>query len=382
MNHSKLLHIGFDAKRIVRNKTGLGNYSRTLVKNLLHAQDLDLDIRLYAPNAGNEELRNQIPAQPCVRYVYPTGKKHPLAQAWWRFTGIVDDLKRDHIDLYHGLSNELPRGIKASGVKGIVTIHDLIFLRFPKYYHWWDVLIYRYKFRMTCREATHIIAISECTKRDIVKYGHVSPDKITVIYQDCDEVFKRPCTERQLQKVREKYHLPTRFILNVGSIEERKNVLLAVKALKDMPTDIHLVVVGKSTPYRDKVKNYITQHHLQSRITLLHHVPFADLPAIYQLAECFVYPSRYEGFGIPIIEAIHSGLPVVACTGSCLEEAGGADCLYVHPDDVQAMREALLTLLNDTDRKGRIARAKAYVQRFDTENVTRQLINLYKKCME
>lgn len=156
MNHSKLLHIGFDAKRIVRNKTGLGNYSRTLVKNLLHAQDLDLDIRLYAPNAGNEELRNQIPTQPCVRYVYPTGKKHPLAQAWWRFTGIVNDLKRDHIDLYHGLSNELPRGIKASGVKGIVTIHDLIFLRFPKYYHWWDVLIYRYKFRITCREAhTH-----------------------------------------------------------------------------------------------------------------------------------------------------------------------------------------------------------------------------------
>lgn len=177
--------IGYDAKRIVRNGTGLGNYSRTLIKNIIHTKDLRFTLRLYAPDQGKEAFRQQIKETKLVYYVYPHGKKGNIAKAWWRFSGINKDLINDGVQLYHGLSGELPKGIHDTGIKTLVTIHDLIFLRFPKYYNWLDVQLYKYKFQLTCKEADRIIAISECTKRDIIEFGGVDPSKITVIYQDC-----------------------------------------------------------------------------------------------------------------------------------------------------------------------------------------------------
>lgn len=381
MKESKQLRIGYDAKRIVKNSTGLGNYSRTLIKNLLAFNNFDFKLRLYTPDYGKDGLRKQICEDEHVCYVYPTNQKSSLSRLWWRFSGIVHDLIHDRIDIYHGLSNELPKGLKVSGIKGIVTIHDLIFLCHPEYYHWWDVLLYRYKFHLTCKEACHIIAISECTKRDVMKYGNVPAEKISVIYQDCDTSFKHICTGDQLQAVKQKYQLPDHFILNVGSIEERKNVLLAVKALNGLPEEEHLVIVGKHTPYTDVVKRYVEANQLQQRVTILHGIPFTDLPAIYQLAHTFVYPSRYEGFGIPVIEAIHSGLPVVACTGSCLEEAGGPHNFYVHPDDVEGMQQALIGASDAADRERRIADSKEYVKRFETKKLTDELIQLYQNIV-
>ncbi|EJX04135.1 mannosyltransferase [gut metagenome] len=125
-------------------------------------------------------------------------------------------------------------------------------------------------------------------------------------------------------------------------MEERKNVLLAVKALEKLPADLSLIIVGRQTKYAEKVKRYIRRHQLDQRVRFLQGVPNSVLPAIYQMAEAFVYPSRYEGFGIPVIEAIQSGLPVVAATGSCLEEAGGPHSFYVDPDDSEGLREAVL----------------------------------------
>ncbi len=382
MKDETRLLIGFDAKRIVRNATGLGNYSRTLIKNLLSWHNDRFSLRLYAPDRGKDNLRKQICEDERVRYVFPVGRMPAVGRAWWRFSGIVRELKRDRIDIFHGLSGELPRGLKASGTKGIVTIHDLIFLRFPRYYHWWDVMIYRYKFRLACREAHRIIAVSERTKQDIIEYGRVAPDKIAVIYQDCDASFKQPVAQEHLQRVRAKYALPHHYILNVGSIEERKNVLLAVKALEGLPTDLRLVIVGRHTPYTDRVAAYIEAHGLSDRVQMLHHVSFADLPAIYQLARTFVYPSRYEGFGIPIIEAIYSGLPVVACTGSCLEEAGGPDSFYVDPDDVAGMRAALTAAETDNDREARIARCREYVRKFEAQKLTAALMGEYLRLAE
>ena len=174
--------------------------------------------------------------------------------------------------------------------------------------------------------------------------------------------------------------LPARYIVNVGTIEERKNILLAVKALRRLPQDIALVVVGKATPYCDKVRQYIADNGLQQRVKILHGVPNDDLPALYQMAEACVYPSRYEGFGIPIIEAIQSGLPVVACTGSCLEEAGGPDCLYVDPDDDEAMAQAIRRVLKGTDgRDNRIAKAQQYITCFENSNVAQQVLDIYRQ---
>ena len=186
------MNIGFDAKRIVRNGSGLGNYGRTLVNDLAEIVDDDTRLLLYAPDEGREELRSQVHPSDNLRFVYP---QKVLVKSLWRSRGIIKDLQRDHIDIFHGLSGELPIGIHAAGIKSVVTIHDLIFMRHPEYYHWWDVKIYTAKFHKSVKEADRIIAISECTKRDIVELGGVNPDKIEVIYQSCDTHFHHPANE-------------------------------------------------------------------------------------------------------------------------------------------------------------------------------------------
>ena len=375
--------IGLDAKRIVGNGTGLGSYGRTLVNNL--AADNRLQLRLYAPDKGREELRNQIEQRPNVSFCYPTTSRSSflappssLFKPYWRSRGIVGDLQRDGVQLYHGLSGELPIGIRKSDIKSVVTIHDLIFLRHPEFYKAIDTKIYAWKFRQTLSEADHIVAISACTKRDIIEFGGVDERKISVIYQSFSPRFSTNVDLRLQEQVAQRYQLPKRYILHVGSIEERKNILLAVKALHFLPEDLSLVIVGRHTKYTDKVLSYAKNHHLSHRVRVFHGISDEELPLFYAQAEVFVYPSRYEGFGIPIVEAISCGLPVVACTGSCLEEAGGPDCLYVSPDDERAMAEAIQKRLCGTEgREESIRRSQAYIQQFEGERVTQQMTELY-----
>ena len=373
---TSILNIGIDAKRIVRNGTGLGSYGRTLVNDLAQ---YPLRLNLYAPDKGRDDLRTQVEGHNNVSFLFPHSSFHfPLSKSFWRSRGIVADLKRDGIQLYHGLSGELPIGIRRSGIKSVVTIHDLIFLRHPEFYNPIDVQIYKWKFHQTIKEADHIIAISECTKRDILEYGGklVSEDNITLIYQSCAQRFNVSPDSKYSALDSQRY------VLSVGSIEPRKNTMLALKALHHLPDDISLVLVGRHTAYTDKLTQYARTNGLEHRLRILHGVPDADLPALYAGAEAFVYPSVYEGFGIPIIEAIRCGLPVVACTGSCLEEAGGPDSLYVDPDDAEGMADAIRRSLKDADgRQERIQRSQDYIKRFDGKDVAGQVYQLYKQLL-
>lgn len=382
INSQDNMIIGYDAKRIVCNKTGLGSYGRTLVNDIAGIVAPGTMLSLYAPDRGDDSLRRQITPRQNVRFVYPAAAVGAISKALWRTHGIVKDLARDGVKLFHGLSGELPAGIKSAGIKTVVTIHDVIFLRHPEWYSWLDRKIYAWKFRKTCREADRIIAISECTKRDVMLYGDVPADKIDVIYQSCGTRYKMRESEKKMQEVHTDYMLPERYIVNVGTIEERKNIILAVKAMRLLPEEISLVIVGKTTPYGEKVKRFVAANGLSRRIKFLHNVPADDLPAIYQMAEGCVYPSRYEGFGLPVIEAIQSGLPVVACTGSCLEEAGGNATLYVDPDDVYAMAEAMKKILKGAPaRDERIEAGMQYIARFENTDVARKVLDVYKEVI-
>ena len=375
--------IGFDAKRVVRNGTGLGNYGRTLVNDLARVAPDDWQLRLYAPDAGRDDLRRQVTETERLSFVYPQHRPLKLQRSLWRIGSIVDDLQRDGVSLYHGLTGELPQGLQQAGIRSVVTIHDLIFMRHPEYYHWIDRKIYEWKFRVACREADRVIAISQRTKEDVMELGGVSADRIDVIYQSCSPRFAETVSQEQMETVRSRYGLSERFILSVGSIEERKNILLAVEALHHLPQNVYLVAVGRQTGYSQKVLKIAEERGLAGRVHFLHGVPDADLQALYQMAEVFVYPSRYEGFGIPIIEAIHSGLPVVAATGSCLEEAGGPDCLYVDPDDAEALAAAVSQLLRGAEgREQRIQRSREYVRRFEGCDVAGQVMDVYRRVLE
>ena len=379
------LTIGLDAKRIVRNGTGLGSYGRTLANDLAAIEGLNL--RLYAPDEGRNELRAQVEERSNLHFVYPPfsllSPFSSLYKAYWRSRGIVRQLTADGVELFHGLSGELPVGIRQTGIKTVVTIHDLIFLRHPEYYNWIDVQIYRRKFLQTIKEADRIVAISECTRRDIAQLGNIHEERIDLIYQSCAPRFSADVEASTISQVRTRYALPQRYVLSVGTIEERKNTLLALKALHWLPADVNLVLVGRATKYTQRIIDTARKENLMSRLCILHGVPDEHLPALYAAAEAFVYPSRYEGFGIPVIEAIRMGLPVVACTGSCLEEAGGPDNLYVEPDDAEGMAVAISNVLKGADgRQQRIERSQAYIRRFENNDAALRFADLYHQLLD
>jgi len=373
---SKNMKIAFDAKRAYHNSTGLGNYSRDTIRILSQFHPSN-QYFLFNPKKGNNfniDASN-------TSEVLPDSKFYRKFSSVWRQGAIVNQLKRTGIEIYHGLSNELPKGINKSGIKTVVTIHDLIFIRFPELYPPIDRRIYKAKFKHACKIADVITAISEQTKRDIVEFFGMNPDKIKVIYQGCHQVFQKGIDESALEKVRKKYQLPKKFILNVGTIEERKNLLSAIKAIKDLD-EVHLVVVGKETNYTKQVVSYITDNQLDKRVSFLKNISIDELAVLYQLATIFVYPSIFEGFGIPIIEALFSKTPVISSTGSCFSEAGGPDSIYCEPYDIPVLRQSIEKLWHDENlRKNMAQKGLSYAQKFTDTIIADNLANLYKQLM-
>ena len=376
-----MMKIGFDAKRAAQNRTGLGNYSRFVIRGLMESFPDNLYVA-YVPNERRMQYFDEIPSRDKIKVCFPVKNIWRRLRSLWRVFGITDDIGKNGIDIFHGLSNELPLNIRKAGCKSVVTIHDLIFLHYPKYYHLIDRKIYNYKFRRACENADRVIAVSDFTKKEIIQYYGIDEKKIDVVYQGCDPVFAKEVSDEVKKDVSGRHNLPDRFLLYVGSIEERKNLLLAVKAvvmLHEKGENINIVAVGRSTPYLDEVVGYAEANGISHLIHIRHGVNYDDLPVFYKLATAFVYPSRIEGFGIPMLEAITSGLPAIGCNGSCLEEAGGPTSLYVNPDDVEGMADAIHSVYNDVSlRQNMIAQGKEYARRFDIAKLTSDLYEVYK----
>lgn len=370
------MRLGFDGKRAANNLTGLGNYSRSLIEHLAKGFPQN-QYFIYTPKAKANILKFPLFKRENIFLKLPQ-----RAKFLWRSFGVKHQLLKDKIDLFHGLSYEIPFGLQKTGIKNIVTIHDLIFLRKPQYYQPIDRLIYDYKSKYACKNADQIIAISEKTKQDIIELYNISPAKIEVIYQSCDDSFKNAATATQKEEVKLKYALPDKYLLSVGTIEPRKNILAIVKAMPKINADFKLIIIGKEKPYADKVKLEIERLGLADRVIFLKNIPFKDLPSIYQMASLFVLPSYYEGFGIPIIEALYSQVPVVAATGSCLEEAGGRDSLYVNPDDFEGFATAINSVLADSSLQQKMKqKGLQYVQKFNDQTISEQLMACYRKTL-
>ena len=363
------MKIAFDAKRFFHNTSGLGNYSRDLVRILTKyfPENEYLLLNKNKSERGSEILQNSH-----VQFVETS--KGSLS----RQLKMGKDAQRENADIFHGLSGELPLKWDKKPIKKVVTIHDLIFERYPQYYSFFDRKIHFWKFKKAAHSADKIIAISEQTKRDIIDFLKVPESKIEVIYQGCHHAFKEEQSADFIQQTKEKFKLPERFILNVGTIEDRKNLLNVVKALKD--TQIPLVVVGKKTKYFKKVESFVQQNKIETYF--LEGVSMNELAVLYKLADIFVYPSFFEGFGIPIIEALFSKTVVITSNTSCLPEAGGPDSVYVDPKnhlDIQAKIKFLWD--NESERNRRAEKGFHFVQKFNDEPIANELINLYKKII-
>lgn len=388
------MNIGFDAKRAAQNRTGLGNYSRFVIR-ILSEKFAGNQYHLYTPKPHRMPYLQEIPTLKHLFLHFPPQGIWSRIRSLWRVWGITKDIQKDGIQIFHGLSNELPlnigtpeqRKMKAGGkgCKYIVTVHDLIFIHTPQYYHWIDRQIYNFKFRRACRCADRVIAVSEYTKQEIMHYYHTPESKIDVVYQGCDPVFSQEIEEGKLQEVKARYQLPDKFVLYVGSIEERKNLMLVAKAMAELNrrAAIHVVAVGRHTAYVDQIQDFLKAQGIDHLFHFYHQVPYADLPSFYKWASTFAYPSRIEGFGIPLLEAISSGVPAIGCTGSCLEEAGGPNSIYVNPDDAKGMADAILRTCTDEPlRQHMISEGKKYALNFSDEKLSHDLMKVYENLSE
>lgn len=365
------MKIAFDAKRFFHNTSGLGNYSRDLVRIL---SEYFPDNEYLLLNKNKSERGKDILDRSNVKFIQTS--KGSLS----RQLKMGKDAQKAGADIFHGLSGELPLKWDKTPIKKIVTIHDLIFVRYPQYYSFFDRKIHFWKFKKAADMADKIIAISEQTKRDIVEFLKVPESKIEVIYQGCHKAFKEQQSPELVQAAKEKYKLPERFILNVGTIEDRKNLLNVVKAISG--TEIPLVVVGRKTKYYQKIETFLKKNKMEKQVRFLEGVSMDELAVIYKLADIFVYPSFFEGFGIPVIEALFSNTVVVTSNTSCLPEAGGKDSVYINPNNDLDIRAKIKFLWdNESERKRRAEKGFEFVQKFNDEPIAKELTNLYQKII-
>jgi glycosyltransferase involved in cell wall biosynthesis len=367
--------VGFEAKRAFKNNTGLGNYSRMLICGLAHEHNEVRSI-LYSPDMSGD-YRNYFTSYANISTRQPSGFDRHLPNLW-RSHGIAMHLKTDKVDLFHGLSHELPHGIPRS-IKRVVTMHDLIVWRYPQYYSLFDRLAHRIKQRHSCQIADAVVAISESTKQDLIKYMHVPESKIHVIYQSCDPIFWQPIPDDERQDITKMYHLPEKYVVCVGTIEERKNQRTVVKALSLLPADVHLVIVGRQRGhYYYEVMSEIKAQKLTNRVHFVSNADFEDFPALYANAVASVYMSRFEGFGIPILESLCCDTPVVTSNVSSMPEAGGDAALYASPDSPEEVAQQLRRIIEDPQlRAALVDKGRVQRQKFTQQKVISDLYNLY-----
>jgi len=355
------MKIGFDAKRYYHNHTGLGNYSRAIIKGLQALYPND-DYLLYDEKTFSRTFK--------------LGRK----------------AARDGCTLFHGLSNELPSDILKSGVRSILTFHDAAWRTYPQMYHWLDRQIYDFKYGRSCHVANHVIAISESTKKDIIRFYDIPEVKISVIYQPVQDLFYKPLSQEEADKLIAdavvsgmiSSSLPQDFILNVGSINSRKNLLGLVQALELIPAEQRppLLVVGNGREYKQDVLNYIAKHHLEQYVRIETRVSDNKvLQALYSKALLMAYPSHYEGFGLPVVEAALQKCPILTSNVSSLPEAAGPGAMLCDPDDVESIHKYLTELLDDSSMAQRLAEvAEDYARsHFDPRSLTEQLHDLYNE---
>jgi len=201
--------------------------------------------------------------------------------------------------------------------------------------------------------------------------------KIEVVYQGCNAIFHHPITDNTKQAVQEKYNIPKDYLLSVGSVEERKNLLTILKTLKEIPNQ-KLVVIGNGKAYKIKCLRFISEHNLSNRVLFLSGLELDEMAAIYQNAQMLIYPSIFEGFGIPILEALFSKTPVITSKDGCFTEAGGTFSKYINPLSVEQMKETILEILNSKELQEKMeTKGLEHAQNFTDDKIAGNLMKVY-----
>ncbi|CAG0936783.1 mannosyl-N-acetyl-alpha-D-glucosaminyl-diphospho-ditrans,octacis-undecaprenol 3-alpha-mannosyltransferase / alpha-1,3-rhamnosyltransferase [Thermoflexales bacterium] len=367
-----MTHLILDARTATDHFPGIGRYVVNLASALKRiAPDLDLAL-LRDPAAAQRLPLPDLHALDC------TVSPFALAQQW-RVRSI---LRQSRAALYHSAYYLMPY---MPGVPAVVTCYDLIPLIYPQYFTALQRLIFRTTHFLALRASRVILAISEATKTDLVRFFRVDPQRIVVTSLAADSHFK-PSSRTAIDRVRQQYALPDRYVLYFGSNKPHKNVPRLIETftrleIRDRGSGMGLVIAGHWDERYPQAKDLVGQLSLKDRVRFIGPVQDDDLPALYSGAEVFVFPSEYEGFGLPVLEAMACGAPVVCSNRSSLPEVAGDAALLCNPQNSEALTDAIERALIDRDLRATLQqRGLARAAQFSWEQTARQTLAIYKQC--
>lgn len=378
-----MARICLDVSPVVHRKAGLGSYARELAVSLVKAGGHSFSLFHYG-----ERTEAALPDS-------LTGLKalvSPLGARPWRlsvaahYAGRRDmDKSFAGVDLFHATEHLLP---PLTGPKTVFTFHDAIYAVFPQYHLPMNRLYLGWMMPRFLRRADAIIAVSECSKRDAVRLQGADPARIQVIYEGVDRRFRPPASSQQVSEARCRLGLPERYLLTVGTIEPRKNLITLFEAYAALRASGSgngpppLVVVGKRGWLYEKTLRRVGELGLEKQVIFPGYVPDADLPLVYAGAEFFVFPSFYEGFGLTPLEAMSCGAPVICSNASSMPEVVGDAAILVDPADAAALSRAMGALLEDANlRRGLSEAGPRRAASFTWEETARRTLAVYDEVL-
>ena len=379
--HSQLsTNICIEASPAIQNHAGLGRYTSSLIQSLISS-----DNTYNYSISYNDSSKAIIPPQLTTMKHYPSklpNKWWRLQNAWTHLSNYPMDAHYPGLDIFHSTGHLLP---KLDNILTVFTLHDLIPLLYPHFHKPLNRIFLRVMMPLFLKSADAIISVSNNTRDDAVKHTDVDPSKFVVIPEAVSPSFQTITNQQELTKVRYKYKLPERFILCVSTIEPRKNHITLLRAFellhKDHP-DLVLVLVGKLGWLYKSLLTEIENSPVNQNIRLLHQVQDADLPALLSAATVFAFPSIYEGFGLPPLEAMACSTPVVCANTSSLPEVVGSAALMCEPLIIDAWHTEIHRLLLDKDLQEALSQ-NGIIQskKFTWNAVAAATSNLYKTLL-
>ena len=366
------MKVGFDAKRAYLNTRGLGTYSRSILESVQKYFPCN-QYYLYKPKGGRQVWDD--------RTGFTVRDNGLTPGVYWRIFGIGSEIIKDRLDIYHGLSNELPVFLPSKTTKNVVTIHDVIWWKHPEFYPLIDKQIYKWKTLKALANADHIIAVSENTRLDLIDLFPDAGNKISVVHPPCGEVFYRKKSAADLQVIRKNFDLPNKFILYVGSLNRNKGVDSLIIMLSQMESSLNLVIVGEGS---EKVSLFelSKKHKVAKQVYWLNksrNPNQIELSSIYQMAMATILPSHYEGFGLPIIESLASRTPVITANHSSLPEAAGPGAVYIKSNNPDELSAAIETVLSDSQLYDQLLDdGYEHALRFKSQLKITELMQLYE----
>jgi glycosyltransferase involved in cell wall biosynthesis len=372
------VRIGIDATALPPQPGGAGNYIIQLIRSLA-SLETDSHFTVFAYPSGYDLI--DLPASPRLDWVVSPDKS-PARRLLWEQMTLPRLVRGSNVALLHSLHYTRPLSLSCASV---VTFHDMTFFLYPHLHTRSKRIFFPTAIRLSARNADALIAVSENTKKDAVRLLGVPEDKITAIPHGVGEEFHPISDARLLEDIRLKYSLPQDFILNVGVVEPRKNLTLLLKSyqrLRLQGISLPLVIVGSLGWMYEDVFRLAESLGIKEQVHFTGYVPTRDLPIIYNLSRVFVYPSIYEGFGLPPLEAMACGIPVITTAVSSMPEHVGDAGILIPPQDEKALTNALQKLINDSTLQEELSsKGPERASQFTWKRTAQETLKVYESVL-